>query len=371
MKNILLTTTALVAFAGAAAAGGHTSLTLSGGATLGYNNDIEDGFFWNTDIDISGSATLDNGITATASLGLEVIEDELGNADVDSESYVLTIGNDMATLSFGDLDPVAEDNFSDVDGGTTGGFFDQDVHFIAAGFDAMLVGEANLGGVTAMISYGVDTSNGDLVAGVDTVDAMQVYVSGTFGMFDVQGAYQGAVGTAVTTTVMGVAASTSFAGADVSLSYMDDETSTSMGVGVSYPLGAVTVGGYYSVNNSDTVPGNDQNNYGVSADYADGPFAVSAFYDVTGVVVGDEGTEFGVEGSYEVMSGMTVLAGYIVTTPAGGVETAATYVAGTYDLGGGAEILVSYAEDEANAINDEIGDPEYNHGTTVQVSFSF
>ena len=360
MKNILLTTTALVAFAGAAAAGGHTSLTLSGGATLGYNDDVEDGFFWNTDIDISGSATLDNGITATASLGLEVIEDELGNADVDSESYVLTIGNDMATLSFGDLDPVAEDNFSDVDGGTTGGFFDQDVHFIAAGFDAMLVGEANLGGVTAMISYGVTA---DEVIGVDTVDAMQLFAAGTFGMVSVQGAYQAEV--AGFDARMGVSASTSFAGADVTASYMDDGTETSMGVGVSYPLGAVTVGGYYSSNEVA------ENNYGVSADYADGPFAVSAFYDVTGVVVGDEGTEFGVEGSYEVMTGMTVLAGYITTTTVLGVETAATYVAGTYDLGGGAEILVSYAEDEANAINDEIGDPEYNHGTTVQVSFSF
>ncbi|MDO7724159.1 MAG: hypothetical protein MUQ18_07390, partial [Loktanella sp.] len=35
MKNILLTTTALIAFAGAAAADGHTSFTWGGAATAG------------------------------------------------------------------------------------------------------------------------------------------------------------------------------------------------------------------------------------------------------------------------------------------------------------------------------------------------
>ena len=359
MKNILLTTTALVAFAGAAAAGGHTSVSFSGDATLGYNDDVEDGFFWNTDLDVSASAALDNGVTATAAFGFEITEDTLGETVV-SENFVLSIGNDTASLSFGDLDPVAEGNFSDVDGGTTAGFFDQDAHFDVVGFASMLVGEANLGGVTAMVSYGVLGNNPALLADVDQVDAMQLFATGTFGMFSVQGAYQGEF--AGIDARMGVSASTSFAGADVSASYMDDGTENSIGFGASYPIGAVTVGGYYSVNDVA------ENNYGVSASYADGPVAVNAYYEVTGAAVGDDATEMGIEGSYEVMSGLTVLAGYIDFDTD---DSARTYVAGTYDLGGGAEILVSYAEDEANAINDEIGDPEYNHGTTVQVSFSF
>ena len=47
------------------------------------------------------------------------------------------------------------------------------------------------------------------------------------------------------------------------------------------------------------------------------------------------------------------------------------YVAGTYDLAEGAQLLVSYAEDDDNDSEDEIGDPEYQEGTTVEVSFEF
>lgn len=41
MKNILLTTTALVAFAGAAAADGHTSVSHALSAELGYNSEVD------------------------------------------------------------------------------------------------------------------------------------------------------------------------------------------------------------------------------------------------------------------------------------------------------------------------------------------
>ena len=48
------------------------------------------------------------------------------------------------------------------------------------------------------------------------------------------------------------------------------------------------------------------------------------------------------------------------------------YGAGTYDLGGGAMALVSYADDgiDGNA-GDELGGPEYNEGITGQLTFEF
>ncbi len=51
----------------------------------------------------------------------------------------------------------------------------------------------------------------------------------------------------------------------------------------------------------------------------------------------------------------------------------AFYVAGEYDLGSGAMLLVSYAEanDAGFAGDDEVGAPEYQVGTTVEVSFKF
>jgi len=365
MKSILLTTTAIVAFAGAAVADGHTSVGFSGDATLGYNDDIEDGFFWNSDLDVTFTAALDNGVTASASFGFEVVEDELGNNSVDSENYVLSISTENASLSFGDVDPVAEANYGGVDGDTTTGFFDQDAHFDTVGFDAMLVGEVTVADITAMLSYGVftNTPGGDL----DVVDAMQLYVSGDLGMISAELAYQAEVDDAGSDAVMGVSASTTIAGAELTAAYINDGTETSTGIAAAYPVGPVTVGGYYSMNDVA------EDNYGVSADYVAGAVAVNVFYDFEGGTSSadtDDTTEFGVEGSYDTGMGLTVLAGYI-STDAAGTETAATYVAGVYDLGGGAELLVSYAEDEANATNDEIGDPEYNHGTTVAVSFSF
>jgi len=114
-----------------------------------------------------------------------------------------------------------------------------------------------------------------------------------------------------------------------------------------------------------------EDNYGVSADYASGPITVSASYDVSGAVGGGEdGTEFAVEGSYDVGNGLTVLAGVLGTNADG--DEMDMYVAGTYDLGGGAELLVAYASDgNDETYTDELGDPEYQEGTTVAVSFSF
>ncbi len=61
MKRILLTSTALVAFAGAAAA----DVTWSGTAGLGYNDDIDDGFYVDGDLDVTMSQELDNGVTVS------------------------------------------------------------------------------------------------------------------------------------------------------------------------------------------------------------------------------------------------------------------------------------------------------------------
>ena len=52
-------------------------------------------------------------------------------------------------------------------------------------------------------------------------------------------------------------------------------------------------------------------------------------------------------------------------------DNAAYYVGGTYDLGGGASVLMVYADDEDGNQEDEIGAGDYFPGTTVEVSFSF
>ena len=369
MKSILLTTTAIVAFAGAAVADGHTGVSFSGDASLGYNDDIENGFYWDVNVDVKGSAALDNGITATASAELNVASDDTvdGNTTAEFDELKIVIASEMASLSFGDLDPVAEANYGGVDGDSTVGFNNKDAHLDVV-FDAMLVAEVNVGGATAALSYGVSLD--EFAPNGKSLDALQLYATGALGMLTVEGAYQGEIGDNGE-SLLGLSASTTVAGATVTAAYLAEsgtaDEESSIGLGVAYPVGSVTVGGYYSINDVA------ENSYGVSADYAEGPIAVNAFYDFTGNTGStDEVKEFGIEGSFDTGMGLTVLAGYISTDDASEADTTAqTYIAGAYDLGGGASVLVSYAENEANATDDEIGDPEYLHGTTVKLSFKF
>lgn len=378
MKSILLTTTALVAFAGAAAAQGiESGITFTGEATLGFNTDDDlnddivdgsetDNFFWDASIDVTMTSVLDNGLVATATFGLNVTEDDLGE-DVTSSDYVITLAGENASLTFGDVDPVAEDRFNDVDGGTTRGFADQDAHLVDAGFSAILVGEATYAGWTGAISLGVADDEDALIAGVDEVDALQLHVAGTVSIVDLEFAYQD--GIAGADDVYGIAASTTFSNATLTISYVDDEDENSTGLSVAYPFGPVTVEAYYSINDIA------EDNWGLEADYSANGISVNAFLDVTGegaAADDDDLYEFGLEGSYDMGNGLELFAGYI--SDDGGAENDLFYLAGEYDLGGGAELIVSYADDgddSANLTDDEVGDPEYLEGTTVEVSFEF
>ena len=96
---------------------------------------------------------------------------------------------------------------------------------------------------------------------------------------------------------------------------------------------------------------------GLSATYEAG--AVSA------TVFTDESDDWGLEGSYAMGNGLTVYAGLVDA----GEDY---YVAGSYDLGGDATLLVSYVEDgDLDNGDDEIGDPEYQAGMTVEIGFTF
>ena len=374
MKSILFTTTALVGLAGAAAA----DVSFGGSATLGYNDVVEDGFYWSTGLDATLSAELDYGLTASATFGIDTVDDNDLDGDVEVSGYVLSLSTDNAALNFGDVDPVAEANWSGVDGDTTSGFADQDMYFdtttevatgtdpdIGWGFDAILAGEAGVAGFDVKISYGVEvdgdegTTEGNGSSTDAPIDAMQLYVSGDAGMFGMQAAYQEEFDGM--DAVYGISASTSAAGADLQVSYIDDGTNSSLGVAAAYPVGAVTVSGYYSFNDPD------ENNWGVEAAYADGPVAVAVGYDYTG---NDETGDLSLEGSYDLGNGIAISAGYIISDVSEDTSSSVYYVAGDVDLGGGATLLVSYAGEEVDSgDNDDI--EGYLEGTTVELNLAF
>lgn len=347
MKRILLASASIVgvSFAGMAAA----EVSFGGSATIGYNDTVEDNFYWDANLSVTLSQQLDNGITASATFDFDVADNSLGE-DLVSGGYVLSLTTDMGGLFFGDVDPVAESEWDGVDGSAVAGFNDADVHFDVADFDAILRGEVMFGGITGMVSWGVGI-DGNAFTNND-LDAMQLYVSGDLGNFGFQLAYQDEFGP--TPQIFGVAVSTTFAGADAKLAYLDDGTESSIGVSVSYPIGPVTAGAYFTSNDIA------DDSWGISADYVDGPLSVSAFYDV------DQGADgqFGLEGSYDIGNGLMVMAGILDNGDA-------YYVGATYDLGGGASLLVAYADDENNPLNDEIGANDLMAGATVELSFEF
>jgi len=375
MKSILLTTTAIVAFAGVAAADENAGVSFGGSASLGYNDDWEDGFYWETQLDIAMSTELDNGLTAGAWFNIEIDDEGAtndvfdGNNDFNlvSSDLLLSLKSDTAGLYFGDTSFAAESQWN------SAGDMEADA-FSEADGEVVVRGDIMMAGIDASVSYAVANVDGGYVADDGSensaVDQLSVGVSGDMGMFNFAVAYQAEVDNAgyfasngdfTDSEIFGVSAGTSFGGADITVAYASDETmsTNSTGIQVSYPFGPVT-GTVYYVSEDD---GSGDDNYGVTVAYEDGPIAV------TGKIRSEQARdEWNIDGSYEVGNGLTVLAGMLNENEG---DNSDYYVAGSLDLGGGATFLASYAEDDDGDQSDEIGAPEYLPGTTVKLTFKF
>ncbi|MBB3711495.1 hypothetical protein FHS00_001057 [Limimaricola variabilis] len=381
MKRILLASASIVAFAGAAAA----EVTFNGEAALGYNDNAagdEDGFYWDAELGITLTQELDNGLTAAATVTSDLVDNRL-EGDIFAEGYVLSLTSETAGLYFGDTDmaadkrwdgvsEMAQDNFSETDGETV----------IRGDFDAY--------GFSTSISYVLDTafvydpdlSNDPEIddelffpGNLDEIQQLSIGTAATFGAFEMTAAYQEEVENLLPQIdedgetqlifntnddfnkdeIFGISVGTAFAGADVDVAYARNLTTEedSTGIEAAYPIGPVTVGGFY-VSESE-----GQDSYGVAVDYVSGALTVkTAYEDVRG------NTDFIVEAGFDFGMGLMAYAGL---TDHGDDY----YVATTYELAEGASMLVSYAVDDDADSGDEIGDGEYLEGTTVEVNFEF
>jgi len=200
MKRILLASTAIVAFAGAAAADGHTGVSFGGDAELGYNDDFDNGIFWSFGLTVSGAMELDNGLTATISGDVELInapetndngtpndttddfvENDGGNSafdgnEVEIDDLVIGIASETASLKFGDTAPAADTMYSSaVTNVDADSFNDEDD---LENEDAVLIGRMSFGATEVGLSYAVETSN---QAPDDDLEALQVAVTTTIG----------------------------------------------------------------------------------------------------------------------------------------------------------------------------------------------
>ncbi len=125
MKNVLFATTAIVAFAGAAYADGHTGVSVSANARLGLiDNDDGAGVVGTSRFRgvITGTGATDSGLTFGGSMEVaDSIKAEDGGAGVAANGNVSTGGNvfisgGFGTLTYGDTGDAAEQRVNDVDG---------------------------------------------------------------------------------------------------------------------------------------------------------------------------------------------------------------------------------------------------------------
>ncbi|MDG1519013.1 MAG: hypothetical protein P8Q57_00900, partial [Yoonia sp.] len=156
MKSILFTTTALVAFAGAAAADGHTSVSFAGEASVEYNSESLDGYSTAAEMTATGSATLDNGLTASTSLTLKAAGISAGSISLSSDTASLTFGTDLDGAVF----TAAGDDYAIGDDGEEG---------IAEG----AVASVTMGATTVTVSapMGATIETADVEVGVNTTAA--------------------------------------------------------------------------------------------------------------------------------------------------------------------------------------------------------
>ncbi len=368
MKSILLASTALVAFAGAAAADGHTSISHSLSATLGYNdnngntiiNDDETGFYWEGNLKTTASATLDNGLTAGAYFEITIAEDndtanDDGGQDLSSSDFVLSLEAENGSgLFFGDTGRAAEKYWKSAG--------DMESDGVSTGSDsAVLRGDVVVGPAKASVSYIIDEAS-------DSEEQLSFGAEYDAGVAVITAAYQeetdfaDADGDFNADEIWGLSAQGTFGGATVTVAYAENVTDDqqSAGIKVAYPFGPVTATAYFVDEQGGALDG--EPNFGVNVAYADGPIGVTVDYQ------DDQGTQkWSVEGSYDVGNGLTVFAGALDETE----DDADYYVAAKYDLGGGADFLISYAVDKDGGAEDEIGSDEYQEGTTVELNFSF
>ena len=390
MKSILLASVAMVGFAGIAVAQDSETtdgVSFSGSATFGYNdtdwdgaaNDGDDkvGFYWESDLELDLTRSLDNGLRAGVGFSIDVADDDVGDGQggaLSSSGFVLFLESDEAGIYFGDTSFAAERYWkdADVDEMAADGFSEQDGETVLRG-DLI-----DYGGVNASLSYVVADTEGARPAG--DVDQLSLGASCEGGGYTFGVAYQeesdaanqksdlgeepavdgeySAYDDFNTDEIFGIGLEANIVGFDGGIAYANNMTAghTSLGILVNYPIGAFGARAYYVMEDG---PLESEDAWGLGFTYENGPVSLEAIYKETSGEVDSK-----LEGTYDAGNGFMVWAGLV----SGGDDY---YVAGTQDLGGGAQLLVSYGVDDDSSEEDEIGNPEIQEGATVEVTLAF
>lgn len=353
MKNVLFTTTAVaaLAFGGTAFAAGHSSgnIGISGSTDVGYNDDIESGIFQETNIDIKASKDAGNGITVSghARLNLDWAEGTDEDSDDDSTTPEVEFKSIAVETAVGKLE--FADSF-DGTGASDSFYTDRD----GMSFD-MQNGDGIAGlkwsGDYGNFGYAIDAGSLENATG----DDYSIGLGGDFGPATVGFGFENNSNTG-NGTQFGISADFDAGIADVGVSYIDNDNGNSIGLVASAEVTpGLTVGAYYAVND----PTDDA--YGVTLDYANGPFGLAVDYNTGEGAIVDE---IEIDASYDMGNGVVLYAGYSDDASSGTEE--GYYVGAEIDVADGVKATIAYSPDA-----DEIGGPEFKQGTSAFLSLTY
>ena len=310
MKKVLFATTALVAFAGAAAA----DVAVSGSAELGINDNGngDTQYFQDIEVTFGMSGETDSGLSFGASVQL----DEPGAAAPgDDGGATVFISGSFGTLTMGDTDGALDWAMTET---AVGGAID-DAHTIHAGYNGNGLLEGGDGQVLRYdysmgdFGFAVSMTQGDNGAGVaDDVTSVGVRYAMTMGGADVALGlgYQDA-GTVTRVTTAAVAPVLDpIDGSTVTngtLAQTATGDSNALGLSVAVTAGAIT--GILNYTDME-VTGTDVTHTGLGIGYTAGALTVGVNwgeYDVTGA---DNVDGFGIAVNYDLGGGAVVQFGY-------------------------------------------------------------
>ena len=308
MKQVLFTTTALVAFSGAAMA----DVTWSGSASLGYNDgagELAEGI--NSDIDLDVTMSNGGGYSATVSAAMEG-GDSITGEDIDITTPVVSI-------HYGEVVEAANSAYSDTDGLSGLG---SDEFTSEDGSGAALLVTASTGGMT--VGFSDDA----------TVDGSE----SSFGISGDLGGLSFGIGSK--DEDWGISASGSALGGTISVASEEVDGAAGTGVSMTLPLGDMSL----------TVSATDGDFWGASVSTSLAGASISAGTD------SDDDTQFGI--STTLAGGFGLAADYDTDN--------GTELALSYSLSDSATLTVSYNEDL-----DGDNDDDNESGTEAKIAFSF
>ena len=364
MKNVLLTTTALVAFAGAAAAA-DVDFSWTGSASVEYDLAGTDGFTYDAVADANLTFTQELNSGAVASLALPGVAqwtewDDLETDHIDDRpTWIAKLDTSYGSISFGDIDNAGL-GFAEVAGMAVDVDGDGTDDAFAAGDIVFASGEHELRADSTLGGYAI-------AASTDGTD-VAAQVSGSAGDLAFALFYE--------TSAMGLNVSGAAAGVSFAVAYASNATDTSMGLGLGFDVSdAVSVSASYASNT-----GVAETAVGVA--YAAGGITASADYDIDTPTL-----DLAAGYTAEVQAGMTVTLGVTIDDATGaattgytadvayvmgdlaayaGIDDASNMYAGVnYDLGGGASAYV-YTADVADS-----GPLEWAVGTVAGIAMTF